>query len=256
MGKTQPKLQGLSRSNTTFRVYQRNLVGGNAPRHDKNKILGGQIISFKYSPPSRNDTLRHQEKTRSIPRLVFVLNPRDTLHVPNVLHGINLEHTQYMSFRRFLSQIQTQDIATLIKRRYEIRGPFSEIIDRPALWYGSWVKPYIEPMGAYRTYTLKHMSNIRLYAMNYKTMFPNASEAVKAQLIDKSDNVRDLHGEQRVMSQLIGKNAIKLSSAQYKSIVEQKFTHISDFVNAVRNIEDYIDTQHSGPKDDKETGTE
>ena len=238
-------------TNSTFRVYQRNLVGGSV-RHARTNILGGQIISFKYLPPPTKGGFAYQEKTRSIPRLVFVLNPRDTLHVPNVLHGINLEHTGFMSFRRFLRQIQTTDIVTLIKRRYEVRGPFNEIIDNPALWWSSWVKPYIAPMGAYRTYIIKHMTNIRLHAMNYSTMFPDASTAIKSQLIDKYDTIRDILGESSVMGQLIGKNSIKLNSAQYKSIVEQRFASVADFKNAVENIEDYIDTQQGGPDDDRE----
>ena len=254
MDKVQERRKELKRSNTTFRVYQRNLVGGSA-RHDKFSILGGQIISFKYSPPPKKG-FAHQEKTRSIPRLVFVVNPRDTLHIPNVLHGINLEHTQFMEFRRFLTQKRTTDIVTLIKRRYEVRGPFNEIIDSPRLWWGSWVKPYIEPMGAYRTYIIKHMSNIRLHALNYKGMFPSASVAITSQLIDKFDTIRDIRGEKRAMSQLIGKNAIKLNSAQYKSIVEQKFTSVTDFKNAVENIEDYIDMKEGGPEDDREEADE
>jgi hypothetical protein len=157
-----------------------------------------------------------------------------------------------MAFRRFLAQIQTTDTVTLIKRRYEIRGPFNEIIDNHALWWGSWVKPYIAPMGAYRTYTIKYMSNIRLHALNYGAMFPRASDTVKAQLIDKFDTIRDIRGESRQMAQLIGKNAIKLNSAQYKSLVEQKFLSVDDFSNAVQNIEDYIDTKDGGPEDDRE----
>jgi hypothetical protein len=54
------------------------------------------------------------------------------------------------------------------------------------------------------------------------------------------------------MAQLIGKNAIKLNSAQYKSLVEQKFLSVEDFSNAVQNIEDYIDTKDGGPEDDRE----
>ena len=251
MDKAQERRKELKRSNNTFRVYQRNLVGGRV-RHAKSDILGGQVISFKYLPPPTKGGFAYQEKTRSIPRLVFVLNPRDTLRVPNVLHGINLEHTQFMAFRRFLSQIRTHDTVTLIKRRYEIRGPFTEIIDNPALWWASWAKPYIEPMGAYRTYLIKHMTNVRLYAIDYRSMFPNASDAVKAQLIDKFDTIRDIRGEKRQMSQLIGKNAIKLNSAQYKSIVEQKFSSMTDFKSAVENIEDYIDTKEGGPEDDRD----
>lgn len=250
MDKVQERRKELRRSNATFRVYQRNLVGGST-RHAKFSILGGQIISFKYLPPPKTGFV-HQEKTRSIPRLVFVVNPRDTLHVPNVLHGINLEHTRFMAFRRFLTQIRTTDIVTLIKRRYEVRGPFNEIIDNPALWWGSWVKPYIEPMGAYRTYTIKHMSNIRLHALDYEGMFPRASDIIKSQLIDRFDTLRDIRGEKRAMGQLIGKNAIKLNSAQYKSIVEQKFLTVADFMTAVENIEDYIDTKEGGPEDDRE----
>jgi hypothetical protein len=241
MAKSNNSRKSLTRTNSSFRVYQRNLVGGSV-RHDKSNILGGQIISFKYLPPPTKGGFIHQEKTRSIPRLVFVVNPRDTLRVPTVLHGINLEYTGFMSFRRFLSQIQTNDMVTLIKRRYEVRGPFDRIIDSPSLWWSSWIKPYIEPMGAYRTYIIKHMANIRLHALNYTGMFPNGTDAVNSQLIDKFDRVQDILGEYRATNQLIGKNSIKLNNSRYRSLIEQKFKTVADFKSAIQNIEDYIDS--------------
>ena len=127
------------RTNNTFRIYQRNLVGGFVKISRRN-ILPGQILSFKYLPMKHEQThgkFTRQEKTRAIPRLVLVLNPRDTLRVPSVLHGINLEYTRFLALRRFMRQIQSTDVVTLMKRRYEVRGPFTEIIDNPALFYGS-----------------------------------------------------------------------------------------------------------------------
>ena len=62
---------------------------------------------------------------------MFILNVDDTRGRFRLVHGINLEHIKWTDFLLLVKSILVTDTITLIKRKYELRGPFNELIDRP-----------------------------------------------------------------------------------------------------------------------------
>ena len=213
-----------------FNVYYRRLVGGNI-RIAKTRLLPGQIVSFNYG----------KGVARKIPRLVFVLNAKDARTGARVLHGINLEWVPWIRFRMFLKKIVTQDTITLVKRKHEIRGPFNQILDRPISFYKRFVKPNVLSFKCYRTYKTGDMSNIRLWALDYRVLFSNSNKAVINELIGKDDNITEIQKELSILNEVVDVATTKLKDAKYKQLIMSRFGSVENFKNAVDDIDEYID---------------
>ena len=110
-------------------VYIRNTVGGYV-RIPKLKMRPGQVISFDYAG----------ERSKRIPRLVSILNTKDGRPASRIIHGLSLANMPWRKFLVFLRQLMVDDTITLIKRKYEIRGPFDQILDKPKIFYTKMLK--------------------------------------------------------------------------------------------------------------------
>ena len=117
-----------------YNFYLQRLVGGNVPllRH---RLAPGHIVSFRY---------KGENQSRKLPRLLLVLNRINLGGKGPMVHGITLEKVPYATLYKFLKKVIVYDTIELIKRKYEIKGPFGEIIERPksgfAMPISSWLK--------------------------------------------------------------------------------------------------------------------
>ena len=217
--------------------YYRKLVGGSV-KVPKTKIRPGHIVSFKYSTGS----LQQRVSSKRIPRLIFILNTNDSRTNSRLIHGINLEHISWGSFRKFMRSIITEDTMTLIKRRYEIRGPFDEILERPITYYKNYIKGGISNHDCYRTYHFRGINNLKLWALDYKTLFPVSHRETRDQLINKNDNIKLIQQETKVLNEVINlKTDRHINDTRYRQLILDRFGSVDNFKKATTDIESFIE---------------
>lgn len=212
-------------------TYTKNLVGGNTPIQ-KIKLTPGQVVSFEYI----------NRRKRRIPRLVFILNIDDTRGPHRLVHGINLEKLSWVVFIAFLKKITISDVITLIKRKYELRGPFSEIIDRPKTFYTKLIKPHLTTKytRVYRTYKMSSIKRPRVWALNYKKLF-SGSDETRDLLISEKSSLRAILKERSVLHELFNIDTLKLRDTKYKQLVIDKFGDESTFAKSIIEINEMVD---------------
>ena len=216
--------------------YYKKLVGGYV-KIPKTKIRPGHVISFKYS----TGTLQQKTSSRRIPRLVFVLNTQDSRTGSRLIHGLTLEKVPWGSFLSFMSSVVTEDTLTLIKRSYEIRGPFNEIIERPLTYYKKYIKHGILNYDCYRTYEFRGINNLKLWALDYKTLFPSSHTNTRSQLINKSDNISLIQNETKTLNEIINiKTNRHINDSRYRQLIMDRFGSVENFKKATDDIEDFI----------------
>ena len=140
-----------------------------------------------------------------------------------------------------LQYILTQDTLTLIKRKHEIRAPVSQLIDRPISFYKRFVKSNVIKYECYRTYKTGEMSNIRLWALDYKTLFPSTDEKSINELINKDDNITEIQKQVKILNEVVDVKTLRLKDAKYKKLITERFGSVEKFKNAVDDIEEYVD---------------
>ncbi len=223
---------------TFFPAYRRKMVAGFVPTH-MSRILRGQIITFRY-PEERNRV--PTGGTGTIPRLVFVLNNRIN---PNgngrLLHGLNLSHIPWIQFRTFIKKLMVQDTLTLIKRRYDIKAPINELIERPKTFYSQYIKTYLGDIHCYRTYFVHLIKQPKMGMLNYASVFPPANKTARELLVSKTETLKDIQEEVRILNDIINVNTMKLKDDKFKQIIMSRFGSVENFVEAVLDIENYID---------------
>tara|TARA_A100001037_G_scaffold290243_1_gene302840 strand:+ start:9251 stop:9937 length:687 start_codon:yes stop_codon:yes gene_type:complete len=217
--------------------YYRKLVGGNIT-YPKTKMRPGQVVSFKYS----TGKIQQKASSRRVPRLVFILNTNDSRKQSKLIHGISLEHIPWMQFKNFMQKILIHDTLTLIKRRYEIRGPFDEIIERPLTYYQNYIKSGILNWDCYRTYEFIGINNLKLWALDYRALYPSSHIESRSQLINNTDTIRTIQKETRILNEVINlKTNRHINDSRYRSLILERFGSVENFAKAADDIEDYID---------------
>lgn len=209
------------------------------------RVRPGQLVTFNY-PRERSNP--RGGGTNSIPRLVLVLNRRNS-PTGMKLHGLNLEHVPWLSFRAIMKTIVTHDTLTLIKRRLEIRAPINELIDRPMGFYQKLVRPRLIKHLCYRTYFTRYVKVLKLGALDYKTMFAYSDTESRSLLIEKTDKVVNIPAEQKILTEIIDVATNKFKDARFKKIILDRFGSIKNFVNAVKDIEKYVEETAETPDD-------
>ena len=124
-----------------YSTYLQRLIGGSV-NTTRTKLSPGQIISFRY---------KSEKSNRRLPRLILVLG-RHNKGGGMLLHGITLENIPQGDLYSFLKKVIIKDTLALIKRKYEIKGPFSQLIDRPKSFYIRYIRPNLLEYDCYRTY--------------------------------------------------------------------------------------------------------
>ena len=221
-----------------FSAYNRQLVGGST-RIPKTQLRPGNVVSFNY-----NTGKKHQRHiSRKIPRLVFILNAKDHRTGSRLIHGLNLEWISWLKFKKFMKIILVRDTITLIKRRYEIRGPFDEILERPLTYYQKYIKEGMLSWDCYRTYNFGGISNLKMWALDYKTLFPPTDTERRSYLIDENDNLSSIQKEVHMLNDIIDTNSLRLNTRdkKYKDLVMSRFGSVQNFEDVATEVEDHID---------------
>lgn len=212
------------------------------------KVKRGQLITFRY-PQDRSR--RDSGGTGVVPRLVFVLNQRiNPAGGGRLLHGLNLSHVPWLEFRTFLKRLITQDTLTLIKRRYEMKAPITELIDRPKTFYQKYIQTYLGSYPCYRTYFTHLVKQPKVGTLNYATVFPPSDKAARNLLIDKQETLKDIQDEVRVLNEVVNVNTMTLNDDAFTKLIMTRFGSVENFVEAVLDIEKYIDETSTTDMDD------
>ena len=220
-----------------FSAYSRQLVGGST-RIPKTKLRPGNVVSFNY-----NTGKKHQQHiSRKIPRLVFILNAKDNRTGSRLIHGPNLEWISWLKFKKFMKIILVRDTVTLIKRRYEIRGPFDEILERPLTYYQNYIKVGMLNWDCYRTYNYGGISNLKLWALDYKTLFPPTDTERRSHLINEGDRLSAIQREVTILNDIIDLKSLRVNTRdkKYKQLVMSRFGSVQNFEDAADDVEDYV----------------
>jgi len=212
-----------------FNVYRNKLVGGHV-RLSKLRMRPGHIISFNYNA----------QKTKKIPRLVFILNANDTRGTARLVHAINLEHLSWSNFLKVIRRILISDTITIIKRKYEIRGPFDEILDRPLSFYKRILKPYIETDNAYRTYKYANITDTKLWALDYSKFFSKTDDN-RNLLINKDDSLVRVNEEKKALYEMFEISTGRLKDRKYRQLVIQRFGTEDIFRKSIAEINEMVD---------------
>lgn len=215
-----------------YRAYLTRLVGG-FKNTNVARIKPGQVITFKYNPSDEDKKTR-----RKLFRIVFVLNTyRDQKSLK--LHGLNLEILPWTEFKTFLNNILVTDTISLLKRRYEIKSPVKEIINRPQPFYSSTIKRILQKRECYRTYITTNMTQIKLGYLDFSKLFSGKKD-MQQTLISKQDNINELQREKKIVEDALGFKLDRISDKKFKSVVLERFGDVDTFISVFREVEDFV----------------
>ncbi len=211
-----------------FNAYYSKLVGGYT-KISKLKLQPGHLVSFNYSG----------ERNRKITRLVFILNTHDTRGGTRLVHGMNLENINFTTFMRFIKRILVDDTITLIKRKYEIKGPIGSAIDRPLTFYTRHLKPRFGESDYYRTYKIGLITNLKLWALDYSGLFNKTDENLNL-LISSKQKISNIISERNAFKDIFDIDTMKLKDRKYKQLILQRFGSEEVFKKSVLEINEMI----------------
>ena len=215
-----------------YRAYLTRMVGG-FKNTNIARVKPGQIITFTYDPSDSEKRTK-----RKLFRIVFVLNTfRDKRGLK--LHGLNLEILPWVEFKTFLKSILINDTISLLKRRYEIKSPVTEIINRPRPFYATQIKRILTKRECYRTYITKSMRQLKLGYLDFSALYSGKRE-LQNTLIDKKDSISDLAREKSVVENALGFKLDKITDAKFRSIVTERFGDVDTFLSVFREVESFI----------------
>tara|TARA_B100002019_G_C21142168_1_gene533837 strand:+ start:132 stop:731 length:600 start_codon:yes stop_codon:yes gene_type:complete len=190
----------------------------------------GHVVSFNYD----------SRKTRKIPRLIFILNANDTRSGSRLVHGINLEQLSWSIFLKIIRKIIISDTITIIKRKYEIRGPLDEILDKPLIFYKRMLKKYIETEDVYRTYKYSDITNTKLWALDYSSFFRKTDEN-RSLLINEHDKLTNITEERKALYELFDISTGRLKDTKYRQLIIQRFGNEGVFKRSIAEINEMVD---------------
>jgi hypothetical protein len=205
-------------------VYIRNTVGGHV-RIPKLRMRPGHVISFDYAG----------ERSKRIPRLVFILNTKDGRPASRIIHGLSLSNMPWRKFLVFLRQLMVDDTITLIKRKYEIRGPFDQILDKPKTFYTKMLKDEATRHDIYRTYKMASVRNVKLWALDYSRLY-GTNQDEKNLLIQKTDTIKNVIDSRYILNEIFHIDTVKLKDQKYKQLVIQRFGSVEQFHSTILEI--------------------
>jgi hypothetical protein len=211
--------------------YLQRLIGGHL-NIGRPQIQPGQLISFRYK----------QEKTnRRLPRLVLVLGKRNQ-GGGMLLHGISLENVPHTQLYTFLKRVIIKDTLSQIKRKYEIKGPFSQLIDRPKSFYIRYVKPNLMEYDCYRTYFLYKTTRIKCWMLDWKKLKVFDNTTHDAAVIGKNESLTEINHGKLLLNKVLKADISNLNNARFAKLVNERFGSLSSFYEMLSDIENFTDT--------------
>ena len=217
-----------------YNFYLQRLVGGNVP-YTRHRLSPGQIVSFRY---------QDEKNSRKLPRMVLVLNRINLGGSGPMVHGITLENVPYGALYKFLKKVIVYDTIDLIKRKYELKGPFGEIIERPKSFYKTYVKPNLMEYDCYRTYKLVSMKQVKVWMLNWKKLNVYPSSVSDVAMIDKNDKLSDILTERAILEKNLGvslSNIRNISTGKLKEVIRERFSTEENFIKILENLEKFVD---------------
>ena len=222
-----------------YAKYLQRLVGGTLVI-SRNKLEPGHIISFRY----KSETTR-----RRVNRLVLVLGKYNSGN-GMLLHGLNIEHIPEPELYNFLKRVIIKDTLSLIKRKLEIKGPFSQLIDRPKSFYVKYIKPNLIEYDCYRTYKIFEIKQPKCYMLNWKQLklYDNTTKPVA--LIDKHDTLQSVSRSKKLLNEILKIDVHMLNNAKFKSMIKERFGSLSSFYEILEDLENYTEDPNTSEADD------
>ena len=224
---------------TYYAKYIQRLIGGNTAVV-RSKIEPGQIISFRY----KGETTR-----RKLNRMVLVLGKHNK-GSGLLLHGINIEHVPESKLYAFLKRVIIKDTLSLIKRKYELKGPFSQLIDRPKSFYENYVKNNLLEFDCYRTYKMYEIRQPKLFMLDWKKLriFDNTTH--EAALITRTETLSEVKQSRMILNKILKQDISNLNNARFKKLINDRFGSLSAFYEMLSDIKSFVDQPGIESEDD------
>ena len=210
--------------------YLQRLIGGdlNISRYN---IEPGHIVAFRY---------RSERSRRKLNRIVLVLG-KFNKGSGMMIHGVNLEHIPIPDLALFLKKVIIKDTLSLIKRKFELKGPFSQLIDQPKSFYQRFVKNNLLEFDCYRTYKLLEIKQPKIHMLDWKRLriFDNTTK--KQVLITQGESLVEINEGRKILNKVLGKEISVLNNATFKKVVKERFGSFSSFYELLDDIKNFVD---------------
>lgn len=213
-----------------YAKYLQRLIGGNVSVSRTN-IEPGHIISFRY----RSETNR-----RKLNRLVLVLgkfNKGGSL----LLHGLNIEYIPESKLYNFLKRVIIKDTLSLIKRKYELKGPFSQLIDRPKSFYTNYIKNNLLDFDCYRTYKMYEIKQPKLYMLDWKKLKIFDNNTNDAAVITQQESLVEVNHSRLILNKILKHDIGNLNNARFKKLIIERFGSLSAFYEMLDDLKKFVD---------------
>lgn len=221
-----------------YSYYLQRLIGGNL-NTTRTKLSPGQIISFRYKGEKTN---------RRLPRLILVLGKRNKSG-KMLLHGITLENIPQSELYTFLKRVIIKDTLSLIKRKYEIKGPFSQLIDRPKSFYIRYIRPNLLDYDCYRTYNFYEMKQIKCWMLDWKKLKVFNNNTHESAIIGKSESLQEIKQGQDLLNKILKIDMTNVNNARFSKIVKERFGTLSSFYEMLKDIQSFTDDPNADADD-------
>lgn len=198
---------------------------------NKNLIETGHLVSFFYK----------QRKTgRKVQRLVFVLNKKN-LGTGIKIHGINLSMIPLPVIKKFIRIVMVKDTVAILKRKFELKGPFSKTIDRPISFYQRYIKTYLSDYDCYRTYNFIDIKRPNIYLLNFDELNVYPSSIKNEIRIGSGDSIKDILREKEIIFEQFGISFETLTLFEIKQLISKRFGGVDKFLTALQEVENTVD---------------
>lgn len=198
---------------------------------NKNLIETGHLVSFFYK----------QRKTgRKVQRLVFVLNKKN-LGTGIKIHGINLSMIPLPVIKKFIRIVMVKDTVAILKRKFELKGPFSKTIDRPISFYQRYIKTYLSDYDCYRTYNFIDIKRPNIYLLNFDELNVYPSNIKNEIRIGSGDSIKDILREKEIIFEQFGISFETLTLFEIKQLISKRFGGVDKFLTALQEVENTVD---------------
>lgn len=221
-----------------YRTYLNRLIGGNV-KILRSNLSPGHIVSFKYKTEATG---------RKLPRLILVLGKFNKGGMM-LLHGITLENIPEMVLYSFLKRVIIKDTLSLIKRKYELKGPFSQLIDRPKSFYIKYIKPNLMEYDCYRTYKLNRITQVNCWMLDWKKLKVFNNTTHETAIIGKNESLVEIDKSKKILNEIIGADISKINNATFNKIIKERFGTMNSFYEMLGDLENYMDESMDDNKD-------
>lgn len=219
--------------------YLQKLIGGSV-RIPRISLQPGHIVSFRYKDEKTN---------RKLNRIILVLGKfRKGQHL--LVHGVTIENVPESKLSAFLKLVIIKDTLSLVKRKYELKGPFKQLIDRPKPFYTNWIKPNLMNYDCYRTYIYREMKMVKCYMLDWKKLKVFDNSVKKVAQISKSESLLEITKGREMLNKILGVDLEYLNNARFKKIVLDRFGSLKSFYEMLSDIKNYVDNVETNSGED------